>query len=258
MLHVFLFSHQDDEFGVFKVIEDLKDNLENAHFIYLTSGTFDGNLSASRNKESLNVLSKFGITSEQVHFIGGQQQIADGQLYKNISAAENTLHHLFKKIGVPNTLYIHAWEGGHQDHDAAHLLGLALATRYNCLKNTFQFSLYNGYALPWIFYRVLTPISHNGEIIKIRISWKERWRYLKHCCSYPSQLKTWIGLFPFTLCHYLFDGHQKLQPCSLEPIIKAPHEGTLLYEARKVTSYGEFSEKTTGFIQKLVKESKEQ
>ncbi|KLN62197.1 hypothetical protein WH96_01325 [Kiloniella spongiae] len=253
MSHVFLFSHQDDEFGVFKAISDLTNSKKDVHIIYLTTGTLDGSISKRRNKESTDVLSKFGIEKKQIHFIGCENKLCDGKLYQNLHIAEKSLDTLFNLIGPPSTLYIHAWEGGHQDHDAAHILGLAMAQKHACMGQTFQFSLYNGHTLPWALYHVLKPIPENGPIQRTQMSWGDRIRFITYCCRYPSQLKTWIGLLPFTLINYLFDGHQKLQLCNINRLQLPPHTGILLYEARKVLSYDEFKAGVTAFLKQHFK-----
>ncbi|WP_417452909.1 PIG-L deacetylase family protein [Kiloniella sp.] len=253
MSHVFLFSHQDDEFGVFKVIDDLVSSKHDVHIVYLTTGTLDGSISIRRNTESIDVLSKLGIKKKQIHFIGCENELCDGKLYQNLHIAEKNLDTLFNLIGPPSTLYIHAWEGGHQDHDAAHILGLAMAQKHACLEQTFQFSLYNGYTLPWVLYNVLKPIPENGPVQRTQISWTDRMRFITYCCRYPSQLKTWIGLLPFTLINYLLDGHQKLQLCDINRIQHPPHTGVLLYQARKVLNYKNFNEGVSTFSQQHFK-----
>lgn len=57
--------------------------------------------------------------------------------------AEAIAHGLPIKPG--SSLLIPAWEGGHQDHDAAHLIGRRLADRTGA--RAWQFPLYTGSAL---------------------------------------------------------------------------------------------------------------
>ena len=62
-------------------------------------------------------------------------------------------------FGTPDEVYLPAWEGGHQDHDAGHLLGLSLAAPGLRLR---QFPLYQGAGLPGPFFRVMAPLPGNG------------------------------------------------------------------------------------------------
>ena len=73
-------------------------------------------------------LRHLGIAPEQVVFLGSEFQIPDGYLVNRFEKwfellLEKVEGHMFDEIYAP------AWEGGHQDHDAAFLIGLALARR---------------------------------------------------------------------------------------------------------------------------------
>ena len=47
---------------------------------------------------------------------------------------------------------------------------------------------------------------------------------------YKSQLKVWIGLYPFLIFNYLFRDFVYLQRIDKKYTIKKPHKGLLLYE----------------------------
>ena len=63
----FIFCHQDDEFGLFNVIEKATKKQKNVFVIYLTSGLKTKNQNSKnkqlqRDKESLKVLLKLGVS----------------------------------------------------------------------------------------------------------------------------------------------------------------------------------------------------
>ena len=247
---LFIFAHQDDECGCFSELNRLVDRGDEVFVVYLTSGTPDGRPSQLRNLESVGTLARIGIARNNIHFLGEQIAIPDGQLSCNLEKVYESVLEMSSTIGLPKRLYFPSWEGGHQDHDAAHLIGLALGKRLKIIDNCFQFSLYTGHNLPSVFFKVLTPLPDNGAQIVFRISWRKRFQFLSYCLCYPSQKLSWLGLFPFFFIHYLFSGTQIFQPVSLSRIIEQPHPGKLLYERRGVYSYQEFVESAKCFIEK--------
>ena len=246
---LFVYAHQDDEYGLLPVIEELAFGGGMAVCLYLTNGASAGVSSQRRNEESLAVLGRMGVTTEDVHFVGERQDIADGQLYRHLETAYHAASEIVARYPRFDSVYVLAWEGGHQDHDAAHLVGLALARSLGLLDHTRQFSLYNGFELPWILFRVLAPLRENGPVSAWPIPWRKRLSYAFRCRSYPSQLGTWVGLFPLMLINLVFTGSQRLQPVSLERLRAKPHPGPMLYERRGVLSYERFRDAVTPFVE---------
>ncbi len=246
---LFIFAHQDDESACFFEIERLTGSGSRVIIAYMTSGTLSGSESLVRNKESLAVLKKLGVDKGNVFFLGTDAKIADGVLCQNLTSALQMLIDLISKIGIPENIYFHAWEGGHQDHDASHLVGIALAKRLNIIDNCYQFPLYNGFNLPSIFFRLFCYLSENGIPQLTHIPWKKRIKFVKLCFYYKSQLKTWIGLFPFFLIHYIFYGTQILQKVSILRIKQPPHNNKLLYERRGFYSYNNFAQEAKIFLE---------
>ena len=248
---LFLFAHQDDEFGVFYEIHRLVSRGDTVIAMYLTSGTPDGTPSSIRDTESLSVLKKLGVSESNIVFLGANAGIPDGDLCSHLDVAYRGIADLIAKAGAPETLYFHAWEGGHQDHDAAHLLGVALGEQWGILDRCYQFPLYTGAGLPAAFFRMFYCLPENGAPNLTTIPWRQRIEFIQFCFHYPSQFKSWVGLFPFFLFHYLFFGTQILQPVSAKQIHRPPHSGKLLYDRRGFYSYKKFAEVTSGFMSRL-------
>jgi len=249
-LHVFLLPHQDDEAPVFREIEQLALKRAPLAIVYLTSGASTGEPELRRTAESLYVLGQLGVPREAIRFLGSELKVPDGKLMAHLDRLHQALEHMIQSNGGLASIHMPAWEGGHQDHDASHILGLALADKHAALSHAYQFPSYHGCGLPGSFYRVLNPLRNNGATIETRLSWPQRFRYLRHLAHYRSQTMTWIGLGPFYLLHYLWSGTQVRQPVSVRRVFERPHEGPMLYERRKFSRYERFQELAGAFRDK--------
>lgn len=227
---LFLFAHQDDEFGVFHAIEAHRRQGRRVVCAYFTQGV--NGLAPRRNAESTQVLASLGVAAEDVLFVGDQLGIDDGALVESLERADAWITRWFSSFETIERMYVTAWEGGHHDHDALHALAVHAAGRLNLLPRLRQFALYNRYRCPGPFFRVLAPLAANGPVETAAIPFSRRLAYLRLCLQYPSQRMTWIGLFPFVLLHYLLHGGQALQSVRCERIEERPHPGTLYYEHR--------------------------
>lgn len=227
---LFLFAHQDDEFGVFHLIDACRRQGRRAACAYFTRGA--GGLAARRNEESRRVLGKLGVNPSDIVFAGDLLAIDDAYLHQSLDAAGAWIGEWIGSFETVGHIYVPAWEGGHHDHDALHALAVIAARRLGLLPRVRQFALYNHKGCPGPLFRVLSPLAANGPVEFQRIGWAKRLAYLRLCLAYPSQRTTWIGLFPFVLLHYLLDGRQAVQAASMERLQQRPHAGTLYYEQR--------------------------
>jgi hypothetical protein len=248
---LFIFAHQDDECWCLYEIQRLVNRGDKVTIVYLTSGTLDGSPSYVRNAESVTVLGGIGVAKENIFFLGTREKIQDGRLCENLEVAFSSMVDLTGKVDTLASLYFPAWEGGHQDHDATHLVGIALAQHLDILDQSRQFPLYTGANLPGIFFKAFVYLPENGEPILSQIPWKDRIRFIKFCFLFRSQIKSWLGLFPFFLIHHIFYGTQSLQRVSIDRIFCAPHAGVLLYERRGVYSYKRFIQDTCSFVSQI-------
>lgn len=236
---VFLFAHQDDEFGIFYEIEKSTEQQHCVMCLYLTDGSYGKASSEIRNQESCNVLINLGVKRENIHFLGSKLGIRDTKLCFSLSSAILTVAELLRNRPVAS-IYCPAWEGGHPDHDALCVIASVLISQYNIQAACWQYSLYNGANLRHPFFRVLCPLAENGHALSTRIPIKKRLRYLFYCATYKSQIKSWIGLLPLVAWHYLTDGNQYLQPIKPLDHCACPHAGPLYYEKRGFMAWSEF------------------
>ncbi|MBL8115674.1 MAG: PIG-L family deacetylase [Acidobacteria bacterium] len=246
---VFLLPHPDDEFAVSGMLRDTVLAGGDVQIVYLTDGGFSGQDVRVREQESLRVLARLGVPESRVQFLGREEGLHDGSLHEHLSRARAALERLMTV--PPAAVYFPAWEGGHQDHDATHLLGLALARPPAVAR---QFPLYHGAGLPGPFFRVMAPLPGNGTSLRRPGSLRDRVEHLRLCLSYPSQWKTWVGLWPLVLLHALMDGGFHTQDVDVSRICGPPHPGRPLYERRGFLTWRAFDEATAAFREALVRE----
>lgn len=236
-ISIFLFAHQDDEFGVFqKIVDELADGGK-VYCAFLTDGVPIGQSPEKRNLESISVLMNLGVRRENILFIGEVLSIPDGRLVDNLKKAKDWLLGWLSKAPNIGHIYLPAWEGGHPDHDSLHAIGVIVAKELNLLDFVWQYPLYNGYQCSGQLFRVLLPLPLNAEIVNKKISLRNRCRFMGLILSYRSQAITWLGLLPFVFLHYVFCGTQSLQRVSPSQILRPPHAGLLYYERRKFCTW---------------------
>jgi hypothetical protein len=244
---LYLFAHQDDEFGTFIDISKKIKNY-NIYVFYLTSG-YSSKISKykllKRDKESIKVLHKLGVRKKNIIFLGKKLNIKVNRLYVNLSKAYKELI-LFTKFIKPHILITHSWEGGHEDHDACNLIARKVGFKFKNINKFKEFSLYNAYKCRLLYFKVFNPIKKKGTYS--RTNFCSRLLHIRFLFYYTTQFKIWIGLYPFIIMHYLFLGYNFLQPLNNSKKIKKPHTGRLLYEIRNFCNFKEFKEKTIFFL----------
>lgn len=244
---LFVFPHPDDEFAVSAWIRDMRARGVDVTCVYVTNGEFGGQDGKRRERETLAVLARLGVGPAHVHFLGARCAIPDGALHEHLEKALDALARVADCEG-PLDVFCPAWEGGHQDHDAAHVLALALAGSHHGPVRVLQFPLYNGAGLPGPFFRVMAPLRANGQTKERRCGVTERLAQIRLCLGYPSQWKTWIGLLPLVVWHMLSDGRFFLQEAAPRRILEPPHEGSPLYARRGFLTAAAFAAATAPFI----------
>ena len=255
MKYLFIFSHQDDEFGVFGEISKLINNNQEVNVVYLTSGNPKGDENKVRNAESLKVLGTLGVAKSNIYFLGQKLRIPDGCLPDFIDSAYVGVAELIHGIGVSTALYVPAWEGGHQDHDAAHLVGVVLAERHKLVENIYQFPMYRANEKGVPFFKLFSPLVKNGKVFRDPYTWRYRFKFIIAFLTYRSQTKTLVGLFPFYLYYQLVIGYQILQTASSDRVYEKPHLGMLLYEKRKTYRWSDFAKVSDEFLGRYCKSS---
>lgn len=228
---LFLFAHQDDEFGVFFQLERERKAGRRVCCIYATDGaaTADPDL---RNAESRGVLQQLGVMADDIFFAGQKLHISDGLLHVRIEAFAEWLSAFLDTHPAIDKCFVPAWEGGHPDHDLLHAVAVHLFAALNRQDLLRQYPLYHGKGCYGPLFRALSPLAENGVVERQIFGWRDRLRYVRLCFAYPSQWKSWIGLLPFVGWHYLRNGAQQLQRVNDLRLATPPHAGRLYYEHR--------------------------
>lgn len=229
---IFIFSHQDDEFGVFESIRNATQNKDNVYIFYMTNGVVGKNISknkySNRDKESLAVLLRLGVKKKNIIFFGRKNNIPTCSLYKNLDSTYKKINKFINRLGGNLTLFTHAYEGGNEDHDACYILILKLFRNNKNIKFAFQFPLYH--ALSIFYYKVQNALKINGKPIYVKSNFVQRIKFLNYLFYYKSQLRVWVGLYPFLIINLLFRNYFVLQKINKNFILRKPHHGELLYE----------------------------
>ena len=243
---LFLLAHQDDEvFIVPRILYELSRGAL-PFFVYLTNGMAAGEIGNERDKESRACLMRLGVAEELIIFLGTESRIPDGHLVNHLeqcflSLLEKTKRHTFDDIYTP------AWEGGHQDHDAAFLIGLALARRLRLQDNLWQFYLYNGFKTRGRLFRVFHPLPNTRERRQRQLTLSEGLSTVRSIFTFRTQRRTWLGLFPQILIHLIFLRTEIFDLGGVAQLAKPAHKGGLLYERWKRMCFADFKAKTLPF-----------
>jgi LmbE family N-acetylglucosaminyl deacetylase len=132
-----LLPHQDDEIALAPLLPPLISAGKTLRLVYLTDGGMR-TAPARRNAESLRALAFLGLETTNVHFLGTEIGVRDGRLIFHLSTVFDHLQRTQSGSGTVDEIYALAWEGGHQDHDAAYVLAAAIASAGNGLKHAWQ------------------------------------------------------------------------------------------------------------------------
>jgi LmbE family N-acetylglucosaminyl deacetylase len=200
---IIVLAHPDDEVFCLHLLKMFAN--QKRTFIYLTSGTGakDREIAQVRNSESQHAIHLISHGADILPY-GLMFELADGNLAKEFSIEDFTwLLDYFKKHTNPTVLISPALEGGHQDHDAAFLIGKNLSRHWNV--KHYSFPLYSSAFFGFPFFRVM---KNDFGSIKFKQTIASRSQFLRTALNlmviYSSQRKTWLGLSLPILIHYTF------------------------------------------------------
>ena len=240
---LFVFAHQDDEIAAASRIAYEVASGATVFCVFLTDGA-SKTPAVIRNAESVAVLTSLGVQPSNIAFIGSDIGIADGRLVEHLDRALTALDVRLRGVNV-ETIYCLAWEGGHQDHDASHLVALAFAKRRALLDRCFEVPLYRGWGR---LFRVLSPIARESWQRR-RITFTSGLRFSMLAWKYPSQRFSWAGLFPETFLKLALFRRELVRRVDPSRVRTRPHPGWLLYERRFKFPYDRFAQAAAPFIE---------
>ena len=235
---LWVFAHQDDEVAAAARMLEQQRRGDEIWCAFLTDGA-KYVPAAVRNAESIAALATVGIRN--VVFLAH----GDGTLHEHVDEALSELDARFAGMTFDEVGCL-AWEGGHHDHDASHLVALAFARARDI--DAFEVPLYNGLGTPGSLFRVLRPIGEGWEIR--RITFSDALRVLAMIRFYPSQRRTWAALLPGTLLRVLVLRHASVRRAEVARLHRAPHEGAMFYERRFGCPRETFARSTAAFAKR--------
>src|ERR1051325_12037499 len=144
---VIILPHQDDEIGVFHVIDECVHAKRSLLIVYVTDGAWKSTTAATRNTESVTALTRLGVARDDIWFLGQEYAIASEALRLHLDVVYSALYAKLSSRATVSTIYTPAWEGGHPDHDAAAMLALALGRGLGA--KALQFPMYSAYHCGW-------------------------------------------------------------------------------------------------------------
>lgn len=243
---LFVFAHQDDEIAAAARIAHLLRGGATVSCAFLTNGQGRRASSRVRDEESRRVLSRLGVDPARVHFLGSEHDLPDGALHEHLDRALELLDGRIAE--AVDELWCLSWEGGHQDHDASHLIAVALAMRRGLVERCFELPLYHGHRLPGPLFQTLAPLRVGRPWTGRRITIAEGLSFLALCRFYRSQRKTWLGLLPTAIARVLIQRREWTRPVDPARLQAKPHEGLLFYERRFGVSWETLEHHARGFI----------
>ena len=239
-----LCGHPDDEFALFPWLEDAA-KVRDVHLVYATDGVHRGVPAARREAESVRSLATLGIEAAQLHFLGRELGIGDGSLPLHLATFVDAVLSRFSTLERP-TVWVPAWEGGHQDHDAVHLAGIAVGAALGA-EVIEQYPLYRAVGSRGIWFVVLVPLAANGPGRPHTTSLKQRFASVFRCLHYRSQWRSFLGLLPLYALRMTSRSPFVLQPVGRARTATPPHPGAPLYERRGGPTWAEFAGWTADF-----------
>lgn len=239
---LFVLAHNDDEyFAALRIREEIL--LGNRVFIaYLTYGSIRGADASARIKESMKALARLGIRDTEILMIGREKNIFDFELHKKIVDGYQGLGELLVGIAIER-IYVMAWEGGHPDHDASHMIGVTFARKRDLQQQLYEFPAYSRF-------RVMHPIRGETEILTTATNRIDAFKTLVSGFGYRTQRRTFLAMLPGSIAQLLVFGHQNywLVPKQRD-YTQPPHAGRLSYERRFNISFDTFAKNVSALHQ---------
>ena len=252
MLALFVFAHQDDEFAAAPwIVEELAGGAD-VGCVYLTDG--GSRVSpAVRDGETRRALASLGVDPHNVVFAGAPaDRIPDGALAARCVGALDALEAaIATRAWVPQRFYAPAFEGGHSDHDAAHVVTAVAAARRGLLDRSWQFALYNAWGVRAPWFAAFRQLPSGAPSRRAKLRGAQRFALVALCRYYRSQRRTWMGLLPGALVERLLLGRESVVRFDVRRLAARPHDGPLLYERMFGVSYDRVAEQLRPLVERL-------
>ncbi|MEO8176087.1 MAG: PIG-L family deacetylase [Sphingomicrobium sp.] len=247
-MNLFILAHPDDEIAFAPIIHRLVGKRAPVRLVYLTDGS-SGGPPAVREAETVRALAWLGVAASQLRFAGHEIGIPDGQLHCNLGRALEAIEQWCETSPSIDCIYTLAWEGGHPDHDAAHIVAAAFAAARGVDSRVRQIPFYRASDnWPAPIFTVGSPLPANGPVVGVALSPGERWLPVRMIPFYRSQWRSFAGLAPLMLWHALTRGSFSMQDLSKPRLADRPTARPLLYEVRNGVRCEDFLAASAAFL----------
>lgn len=249
-------AHNDDEFFIVPRLRNEIASGNQVIVVYLTYGSVYGASFESRIAESSKVLRRIGVRQQSILLIGLETDIFDGLLpglaEKAYVAMEKSL-----RMTTINQILVPAWEGGHPDHDASHLIGVAFGRSQNLSNHIREFPAYNGSKCRFGLFRVMDFPDRAPGTTTARMSFHEGVWAVRQAFTYKTQRRTFLGLLPGATVEYILHRRFRFRKVPLERnYFSRPHTGELFYEKRFSLTFEDFKQQVNTFISSRLESSR--
>jgi LmbE family N-acetylglucosaminyl deacetylase len=239
-----LLAHPDDDLFLRPLLLD--ERVEHL-VVYLTNGRVPGPTTPEqRQQEAHAALAEMGV--DRIAWLGVEEDIDVYALIHQLEKAYSGLLSIVERVARIRRVVTHAWEGGHPDHDAAHILAQALARRAGVERESVTLPYYRASTSGLAPFVVMATLPGNGTVHRRKLSWKEAWSIIWGMRWYPSQTIPLLGLGPGAVFKSLAGRALQLQALSASAAPERPHEGKMLYEKRNGITYGEVRRRCDAFL----------
>jgi GlcNAc-PI de-N-acetylase len=245
---LFLLAHQDDEIAFAPLLSRLKASRQPVCVVYLTDGGIGRVTPERRNAESTRALASLGVAADEITYLGQALSVPNGLLFQRMSQVYSALEAHCSRIGALGEICTLGWEGGNMDHDAAHVIAMALAIAQDRIHKTWQVPFYRASDRGPPFFSLFAPLPANGPVSRLALTRPESRLRANLIRFFPSQWRAFAGLGPAILWHSLVSPVLKLQPMLLSRLWERPTAGPLLYEQRYSVSFAAFTARATEFL----------
>jgi len=213
---------------------------------FTTYGSLYGTSEEVRGAESAAALAELGVPPEQIHLPGLESGTFDFSLVGRLAACYRRILESTGGLTLER-VYVPAWEGGHPDHDATHLLGVRLA-RARGVAEVFAYPAYRSALGPWPLWRTLSPLAGGAQPRVRALALAEGWRALRLVGRFPSQRRSLLGLLPGMVWQLGLRRRERLVVVEGLDYTRPPHPGRLFYTRRYGLSFEAFSADAAPFL----------
>jgi hypothetical protein len=247
----YFLAHNDDEyFCSAHILKNLKEG-NGVYVFHTTQGSsYRPGVETLRAEESRRFLVSLGVAQENIIQLGGLLGIADGSTPEHLGRLYDFIDNNWGSKAFSSVVTM-AWEGGHIDHDATHILAFALACKWQVQDHFYEFPAYNSYRLPNPLFHVGRLIPGRGEVLQDKLTFPQAWKLFCKVTIFRSQWKSFIGLLPGTIYQLLILRQQQVRLVSEYRYFEPPHPGELFYTRRFGRKFAELKAPVEALFQRL-------